>query len=166
MIGCSTLLELAQGFGLVTPDPFSSCELGGVWARDYCYGCIRPILDGDQRVCLPIILPDWEVPLQGQEGESVRADSGGSCLANTTMVCSPAIDAIPKTDHSSEVPIPVEKSSQRTSPIDTPAESSHVASVRNSLQGEGISGTASSLILSSWQKATEAAYSCNWRRWE
>ena len=29
------LLELAQGFGLVTPDPFSSRELGGVWERDY-----------------------------------------------------------------------------------------------------------------------------------
>ena len=28
-------MELAQGFGLVTPDPFSSRELGGVWARDY-----------------------------------------------------------------------------------------------------------------------------------
>ena len=31
MIGCSTLVELAQGFGLVTSDPFSR-ELGGVWA--------------------------------------------------------------------------------------------------------------------------------------
>ena len=66
----------------------------------------------------------------------------------------------------SEVPIPVEESPQRTSPIDAPAESSRVASVRNSLQGQGISGAASSLILSSWRKATEAAYSCNWRRWE
>ena len=28
------LLLPPQGFGLVTPDPFSSCELGGVWARD------------------------------------------------------------------------------------------------------------------------------------
>ena len=35
MIGRSMFLELAQGFGLVTPDPFSSRELGGVWARDY-----------------------------------------------------------------------------------------------------------------------------------
>ena len=35
LIGWSTVLELAQGFGLVTPDPFSSCELGRVWARDY-----------------------------------------------------------------------------------------------------------------------------------
>ena len=134
--------------------------------RFNCYGCIEPTLGGDQRVCLPTIFPDWEVPLQGQEGESVRADSSGSCLANTTMVCSPAIDAIPKTNHSSEVSIPVEESPQRTSPIDTPAESSRVASVRNSLQGQGISGAASSLILSSWRKATEAAYSCNWRRWE
>ena len=25
---------LAQGFGLVTPDPFSLRELGGVWAQD------------------------------------------------------------------------------------------------------------------------------------
>ena len=31
----ASVLPLAQGFGLVTPDPFSSRELGGVWARDY-----------------------------------------------------------------------------------------------------------------------------------
>ena len=112
--------------------------------------CIEPILEGDQGVCLPTILPDWEVPLESQEGESVRAESGGSCLANTTMVCSPVVDAVPKSTHSSKVPIPVEESSQRTSSIDTPVESRHVASVRNSLQGQGISGAASSLILSSW----------------
>ena len=35
LISRSKLLELSQGFGLVTPDPFSSRELGGVWARDY-----------------------------------------------------------------------------------------------------------------------------------
>ena len=35
MIGHSTFLELAQGFGLVTPDPFSSRELGVVCVRDY-----------------------------------------------------------------------------------------------------------------------------------
>ena len=35
MIGRSTFLELAQGFGLETPDPFSSRELGGVWGQDY-----------------------------------------------------------------------------------------------------------------------------------
>ena len=133
-----------------------------------CYGCIEPISEGDQGVCLPTILPDWEVPLQSQEGESVRADSGGSCLANTTMVCSPVVDAISKSNHSSKLPIPVEKPFQQTSPIDKPAESSRVASVTNSLMGQGISRAVSSLILSSWRKATEAAsqYSCNWRRWE
>ena len=35
MIRRSTFLELAQGFGLVTPDSFSSRKLGGVWAQDY-----------------------------------------------------------------------------------------------------------------------------------
>ena len=35
LIGRSTHLELTQGFGLVTPDPLSSHELGGVWACDY-----------------------------------------------------------------------------------------------------------------------------------
>ena len=33
-IGYLTFQELAQGFGLVTPDPFSLCELGGVWVRN------------------------------------------------------------------------------------------------------------------------------------
>ena len=46
LIGRSMLLELAQGFGLVTPDPFSLCELGGVWhetRNKYCLmvmGCL------------------------------------------------------------------------------------------------------------------------------
>ena len=35
LIGCSMLLQLAKGFGLVTPDPFSSHELGMVWAQGY-----------------------------------------------------------------------------------------------------------------------------------
>ena len=35
------LLELAQEFGLVTPDPFSSHELGGVCARDYVQVWLR-----------------------------------------------------------------------------------------------------------------------------
>ena len=30
----ASVLLLAQGFGLVTPDPFSLRELGGVWAGD------------------------------------------------------------------------------------------------------------------------------------
>ena len=41
MIGRSMFLELAQRFGLVTPDPFSSRELGGVWARDYKSGWLE-----------------------------------------------------------------------------------------------------------------------------
>ena len=46
------------------------------------YRCIEPILE-DQRVYLPTILLDWGVPLQGEEGEGVRADSGGlSCQPN------------------------------------------------------------------------------------
>ena len=41
LIGRSILLELAQEFGLVTPDPFSSRELGGVCARDYVQVWLR-----------------------------------------------------------------------------------------------------------------------------
>ena len=41
LIGCSMLLELAQGSGLVTPDPFSLRELGGMYtciAMEMVYG--------------------------------------------------------------------------------------------------------------------------------
>ena len=41
-IGRSTLLELAQRFELVTPDPFTSRELGGVWAQDYLIPVASP----------------------------------------------------------------------------------------------------------------------------
>ena len=92
--------------------------------------------------------------MQGQEGESVRGDSGGSCLANPTIICSPAVDALLKTNYSSKVPIPVKKFPEGTSPIGTPAESSHVASVRNSLQSQGLSGAASSLPMAKSDKGS------------
>ena len=38
-----TILELIQGFRLVTPDPFSR-ELGGFWARDYEWAGIRNVV--------------------------------------------------------------------------------------------------------------------------
>ena len=31
----ASILLQTQGFGLVTPEPFSLCELSGVWGRDY-----------------------------------------------------------------------------------------------------------------------------------
>ena len=70
------------------------------------YGCIEP----SWKEIKEIAFADWEVALQSQDVESVRADSGGFCLAKATMVCSPVVDAIPKSNHSSKVPIPVEKS--------------------------------------------------------
>ena len=65
MIGRSTFLELAQGFGLVTPDPFSSRELGGVWARDY-------MLRGIGLMDAYLVTPEPEKPTSG----NVRLDSG------------------------------------------------------------------------------------------
>ena len=45
-------LKLAKGFGLVTPDPFSSHELGGVWARDYLLGgCVCKLVGVTQEAC-------------------------------------------------------------------------------------------------------------------
>ena len=40
--GHSGISLVAQGFGLVTPDPFSSREQGGVWAWDYAIWRRRP----------------------------------------------------------------------------------------------------------------------------
>ena len=46
------LLELAKGFGVVTPDPFSSRELGGVWVRDYLLGgCACKLVGVTQEAC-------------------------------------------------------------------------------------------------------------------
>ena len=131
-----------------------------------CYRCSESVMEGNQRVCLSSFLPDWEVSFQDQEGGSTRADSGSTSLANTAVVCSPAIVAVSKTNNSAEPSILAEKSPERGTSINTPAESSRVASVRASLESQGISKGASALILSSWRKATETAYSCSWRRWE
>ena len=49
---------------------------------------------------------------------------------------------------------------------DTSVESSRVANIRNSLGHQGVSNQATTLILSSWRKTTEDAYSCCWQRWE
>ena len=45
-------------------------------------------------------------------------------------------------------------------------ESSRVASVRKSLDSEGIPDSAANLILASWRTNTEQSYSSGWRKWE
>ena len=93
MLDPAVFHQIMEALGPCQIDIFAICTIPeihelGTRPRFNCYGCIESTLDGDQMVCLPTIFADWEVPLQGQEGESVRTDSSGSCLANTTMVCS------------------------------------------------------------------------------
>ena len=87
-------------------------------------------------------------------------------MAHTTLVPGPTGSAVPKTDPAAEVSQDVVGLAAQDTPSDSSAESSRVASIRSSLQGKGVSGQASDLILASWREATEVAYSCNWRRWE
>ena len=83
-------------------------------------------------------------------------------MANSAMVCSSPVSVVSETTPPAETAISPDES-QRESPTDTSIKSSHVANIRNSLSHQGISTT---LILSSWRKSTEDAYSCCWYRWE
>ena len=89
-------------------------------------------------------------------------------VANSTVVPSTALSDDSRTCTASKLSNTVVESQQGTSSSSNSAisETSRMASIRSSLQGQGISQEASEIILASWRKNTETAYSCNWRRWQ
>ena len=128
--------------------------------------CIESTLDKHEKLCFSPICIDRQVSIQDTERGSQRDDTHCTSMANSAMVCTSPINVVPETTPSTETTISTNKSQQRESPTDTSVESSRVANIRDSLHHQGISSQATALILSSWRKTTEAAYSCSWRKWE
>ena len=128
--------------------------------------CLESALDEHERLCFSPFRVDRQMPIQDSEGGSQGDNTHCTSMANAAMVCSSPVDAISETTSSSEAATPSNKSQGRQSPTDTSVESSRVANIRDSLNHQGISSQATTLILSSWRKTTEEAYSCSWRKWE
>ena len=106
------------------------------------------------------------MPIEDQEGGSSSADPHCSSMVNPTMVSGSPVDALSETYLPTEAAISVTKSQQRAPSSQSDDDSSRLARVRSSLHDQGISGQATTLILSSWRKNTESAYSCSWQKWE
>ena len=123
------------------------------------------VLDEHERLCLSSFCIDRQVPIQDSERESQRVNTHGTSMANSAMVCSSPVNVVSETTPPAETAISPDES-QQESPTDTSIKSSCVANIRNSLSHQGISSQATTLILYSWRKITEDAYSCCWRRWE
>ena len=117
-------------------------------------------------LCLPTILPNREMPGQSKTGEGSGVSTDCPIVANSTVVPSTALSDDSRTYTASKLSNTVVESQQGTSSSSTISETSRMASIRTSLQGQGISQEASQIILASWRKNTETAYSCNWKRWE
>ena len=123
-------------------------------------------LDEHERLCLFSVCVDRQMPIQDTEGGSQRDNTHCTSMANSAMVFSPPINVVSETTPPSETDTPSDKPQQQQSSTDTSVESSRVANIRDSLDHQGISSQATILILSSWRKSTEEAYSCCWRKWE
>ena len=119
-------------------------------------------------LCFPTILPNREMPGQSTTGEGSGVSTDCPIVANSTVVPSTALSDDSRTCTASKLSNTVVESQQGTSSSSNSAisETSRMASIRSSLQGQGISQEASEIILASWRKNTETAYSCNWRRWQ
>ena len=131
-----------------------------------CNRCPEPTLDEHERLCLSPVCVDRQMPIQDTEGGSQGDNTHCTSMANSAMVLSPPINVVSETTPPSETATPSDKPQQQQSSTDTSVESSRVANIRDSLDHQGISSQATTLILSSWRKSTEEAYSCCWRKWE
>ena len=135
-------------------------------SRSHSNRCTEPALEGYQRLCFSPVCIDRQVPVQDSEGASQRVDTHCSSVANPTVVGSYPVNVVSETNPSTKSTIPSVEQQQQKPSTNTSVESSRVANIRNSLNHQGVSNQATTLILSSWRKTTEDAYSCCWRRWE
>ena len=120
-------------------------------------------MEGDQRICLPTFFPDREVSFQDQK------EVPELILVAPVWPTQPRFAVLLSMLFQRPIILPNHPSLLRN-PLNELHPLIHqlnlAASVRTSLESQGISKGASALTLSSWRKATETAYSCSWRRWE
>ena len=112
-----------------------------------CNRCLEPTLDEHERLCLSPVCVDRQMPIQDTEGGSQRNNTHCTSMANSAMVLSPPINVVSETTPPSETATPSDKPQQQQSSADTSVESSHVANIRDSLDHQGISSQATTLIL-------------------
>ena len=135
-----------------------------------CSGSGRPVavMEPDKGVCIPTILPDREMLGKGEAREGQGASADSSNLAHTSMVSHATSSMHSQPSQATRREEPAEESLGGTTPADGERRSttSRMVCIRNSLKNRGISEEATTIILASWRKSTEAAYSCIWKKWE
>ena len=128
--------------------------------------CLPNVVAGGDRVCFPSFCSDWQMSPKGVAG-GLHGDSGRFDMGHTTMFPGTpgAANRLPNSATrrriTSEGPI-----QQGSSPIgDKTAAVSRLEGLRKSHTAEGISGRASELLLSVWNKGTNATYQSGWNSW-
>ena len=130
--------------------------------------CSLPAMEVSEALCIPPICFDRQVSKQGKTRDGARAGISSTSMANSTMVSCPHDNDDPRSNHLTMERQPTDEPKRGISPITEGKilPVGRVDSVRSSLQSRGVSQEAADLILASWRKSTEAAYSCSWRRWQ
>ena len=129
--------------------------------------CPTAALEQVGGICLPSLLPNWQVCQEGQRGQGF-SDTSSTSLEVTAVV--PSITRTvsglsPNTPTNSEALVrPIWQAT--SSDGNRPAITSRLESIRHRQQADGISSEASQLLAAGWSRGTNTTYESAWRRWD
>ena len=154
--------------GAMAVDAFSDKEVLQLSAgsRSNGSGCFFTGLESSSPICFPTISACGKSSPEDPTRMSREGSSISSSMAETTLV-----PVVIGNDHRSanlsptvQEPAPKPTGENSSTTGGEPTALSCVASVRNSLQKQGISQEAAD-ICSSWRKSTEKSYTSAWNKW-
>ena len=129
--------------------------------------CPTAALEQVGGICLPSLLPNWQVCQEGQRGQGF-SDTSSTSLEVTAVV--PSITRTvsglsPNAPTNSEALVrPIWQAT--SSDGNRPATTSCLESIRHRQQADGISSKASQLLAAGWSRGTNTTYESAWRRWD
>ena len=134
-------------------------------ARPLCHSdrCSPDAMAGRVRLCLPSVCASGQVPPEGQERQ-LLSGSDHTSVEHAALVPGVA-DGLPSPVTTGANAI---EGSVQQSPPNAPATAATVSRLESlwaNHSAEGISGRASTLILSGWSKGTNTTYESGWNKW-
>jgi len=136
-------------------------------ARPECNrnGCTPTPLGQSLRVRIPTILLDWQLPQEGQGGESTSVADSYSVEVPGMVPSAPGIAGGLPTEPV-EQPSATDRSIRQSSPPDgsRSTTTSRLEVIRQQQQAAGISEVASKLLAAGWSKGTNSTYQSAWKR--
>ena len=129
--------------------------------------CPTAALEQVGGICLPSLLPNWQVCQEGQRGQ------GFSDTSSTSLEVTAVVPSITRTVSGLSPDAPT-NSEALVRPIrqatsfdgNRPATTSRLESIRHRQQADGISSEASQLLAAGWSRGTNTTYESAWRRWD